>query len=133
MSRWALKADGGVPERSLTIPRITWRMGLGGDVSNRLPASLPAASLARDLSPLGCCCLSILAEGHGGGPGVGAGPCINQPPPLGFESSVSIRTVYPPWDRNAPWVRLELLPVCPWAKGKVLFELKYKFMSFSII
>lgn len=65
--------------------------------------------------------------------GVGAGSCINQPPPLGFESPVCIWTVLSPGDSNAPWGWLEPLPACPWAKGKVWFELKCRFMSLSII
>lgn len=60
--------------------------------------------------------------------GVEAGPCVNQPPPLGFESAVRIRTVYLPGTANAPWVQLEPLLVCPGAKGKLLFEPKCKFM-----
>jgi len=52
-----------VPKRSLAVPCVTRSTGLGGDVSGRLPTSLPMALLAR--GPL--CCLSIPAEGHRGG------------------------------------------------------------------
>lgn len=76
------------------------------------------------LSPQGCHCLRISSKGHKRWLEWGQDLAFSGPIPLGLNLPAGQCD-------GMDW--LELLPMCPCAEGKLLFELKCELMPLSII